>query len=337
MDMTPSELDEILGAWALDALDGETSAHVDRLVALDPTLAERARALREVVAGLHHTDASAPPAELRRTTLAAAARTPRRIDPGSDVVDLFAHQVAALHELLLSLTPPQWRLRAEPYAWTVHELVAHLLVIERYTAVQLGVVDSTVPGFVPENIGHLAMGGDVIAAEAARAPLDTAAAWHDAASGTVAALRAGRGLALDAPVGLHGWPFTTTTALVARSFEIWTHADDIRRAIDAVPLAPVAADLRTMSSFSVSTLPYVLPLVAPQTEFTGARVVLTGPGGGTFDLGDPEQPATLIVVDVVDYCRLAAKRVSLESLEATIEGDEAMAADLLAASQVFSV
>jgi hypothetical protein len=43
------------------------------------------------------------------------------------------------------------------------------------------------------------------------------------------------------------------------------------------------------------------------------------------------------VVDVVDYCRLAAKRVSLESLEATIEGDEAMATDLLAASQVFSV
>ncbi|MGB5760090.1 MAG: hypothetical protein WBM50_24460, partial [Acidimicrobiales bacterium] len=173
MDLTPSELDEILGAWALDALDRETSGRIDRLISLDPELAARARLLQEVVAGLHESDASAPPADVRRTILDAAAQRPRAVDPGSDVVDLFANQVEALRQLSTSLTTRQWHRRAKPYAWTVHELVAHLLVIERYTAEQLGLVTGADSGLVGENVGHLAMGADVIASEARSAPIET--------------------------------------------------------------------------------------------------------------------------------------------------------------------
>ncbi len=337
MDMTPSELDELLGAWALGALDRDTSAHVDRLISLDPEIAPRARAFEAVVAALHERDARAPAAELRQSILDAAARAPREVGPGADVIDLFVNQVEALQELLASLTTQQWLRRAEPYAWTVHELVAHLLVIEGYTAGQLGLASGTVGGTVTGRIGHLAMGADAIASEASRPPIDTMAAWYERATSTAHELRAGRGSALDAPVELHGWPFTTATALVARSFEVWTHADDIRRAIGVAPSAPEAAELRTMSSFSVGTLPLVLPIVAPETQFTGARVVLTGAGGGTFDLGNPLERASLIVVDVVDYCRLAAKRISMTQLDATIEGDQRVASALLAAAQVFSV
>ncbi len=177
--MTPSELDELLGAWALDALDRDTSACVDRLISLDPELAARARRLEDVVAGLHGSDAAAPPAYVRPRILDAAAGRPRALEPRADVIDLFTSQVEKLRELLASLTPQQWHRRARPYAWTVHELVAHLLVIEGYTAEQLGLAGNAVRGTVPEKAGHLAMGADVIASEAGRAPIETMTAWHE--------------------------------------------------------------------------------------------------------------------------------------------------------------
>ena len=65
-----------------------------------------------------------------------------------------------------------------------------------------------------------------------------------------------------------------------------------------------------------------------------ARLVLTGAGGGTFDipmaLDSPVGPPdVLIVADVVDFCRLAARRVRPAALSATIEGDGEQLAELV--------
>ncbi len=65
--------------------------------------------------------------------------------------------------------------------------------------------------------------------------------------------------------------------------------------------------------------------------------MLTGLGGGTFDLGGAPGPTTTIVTDVVDYCRVAARRVEPDDLDCTIDGDTALAADLLRAAAVFAV
>jgi hypothetical protein len=96
-----------------------------------------------------------------------------------------------------------------------------------------------------------------------------------------------------------------------------------------------------MSSFSVGSLPAFLPLAAPGLPVAPARVVLTGPGGGTFDLagagaaGPP--PAATLVVDVVDYCRLATRRVEIDEVDIVVEGDEALGRGLLAAARVLAV
>ncbi|MEZ5263792.1 MAG: hypothetical protein R2755_18925 [Acidimicrobiales bacterium] len=141
---------------------------------------------------------------------------------------------------------------------------------------------------------------------------------------------------------LHGWPFDAT-ALVARSFEIWAHGDDIRRATGRPLDTPAPAELRTMSATSVLGLPLLLAVAGEGATLTPTRVVLTGAGGATFDLGpsaaaDPgPDGANLLVADVVEYCRLVARRVEPGALAGTRTGDGALLDALLRAAQLIAV
>lgn len=349
--MTDEPVTELLASWALDALDDQARQRVEAALAHDPALVDAAAELQHVVALLGEGMATPPPAAQRPALLRAAAARPRRGVEPSPPVEALAAQVDALAGLLGGLGPGDWRRPAAPYTWDVHGLVAHLLVIERYTAGQLGV-----PGApVLDGGHHLRMGADEIAAEVAGDPQATAAAWADAARRTVAAARAGQARTAGEAVELHGWPFTAAAVLVLRTFELWTHADDIRRAVGRPLEAPPAGDLRTMASFSVASLPALLPIAAPEATPAPARVVLTGPGGATFDLladlagpaelGDhtgrdveaAPAPAATLVADVVDYCRLATRRVQPDEVDVVIEGDQALGRALLAAARVLAV
>jgi hypothetical protein len=168
------------------------------------------------------------------------------------------------------------------------------------------------------------------------APRDTVARWSTAAQAVVDHVTSDR-FAPDASAPLHGWPFTGSSALVARAFEIWTHGEDIRRATGRPLVATPAQELRTMSSFSVTALPFLLPVVAPELEMRPTRVVLTGAGGGTFDIGGGGERRALLATDVTDYCRVVARRIEPHQLHAKIEGDHALVDGLLEASRVFAV
>ena len=96
-------------------------------------------------------------------------------------------------------------------------------------------------------------------------------------------------------------------------FEVWTHDEDIRRATGRPAAPPDAARLRRMSRIAVPSLPFGLVMSGMDGAGRTVRIVLTGAGGGTWDraLGLGElagEPEATIVLDIVDYCRLAAKR-----------------------------
>jgi hypothetical protein len=65
------------------------------------------------------------------------------------------------------------------------------------------------------------------------------------------------------------------------------------------------------------------------------RLVLTGPGGGTWDVaihGDEPEPASIVIVtDVVGFCRLAANRLSPADLDLHVTGDRSRASGVLVA------
>ncbi len=330
MGLNRDDVDDLLAAWALDAVDADERAAVDAVLAADPERARVARALQHTVAALGDVVAESPPPETRMNVLrAAAARGRDSLDPTPALL-LFERQVASMTELLVELDDDEWQMPVAPYAWSVHGLMAHLLVIERYMASLVGLV-APVEGDVDD---HLAMGASVIAAEVAGSFRRTFAAWKAQVTDIIAAIRS-RPEALDDRVVFHGWPVSVATLLVVRAFEVWTHADDIRRATGRALQTPPPRDVRAMSMFSVSTL----PLLVPSELVKGpARIVLTGPGGGTFDLDGPGSERTVtLVADVVDYCRTAARRIDIDALPAVIEGDRDHAEALLTAARVLAV
>ena len=83
-----------------------------------------------------------------------------------------------------------------------------------------------------------------------------------------------------------------------------------------------------MSRIAVPSLPFGMAMGGLEGGGRTVRIVLTGPGGGTWDqaleLGEaPGDPEATVVLDVVDYCRLAARRVDAPiSSHAVIDGDE---------------
>ncbi|MEZ5298250.1 MAG: maleylpyruvate isomerase N-terminal domain-containing protein [Ilumatobacteraceae bacterium] len=233
-----------------------------------------------------------------------------------------------------------WLRPAPPYAWSVHELVAHLTLIEEYTVRQFGLADVS-----PAAVGDEAGRGPPDARserdrrDGGRRAALTVSRWVGATRTILDHLRSG---AFDPTrlVPLHAWPFDATTALVARAFEIWTHADDIRRAVGREPDVPSPEELRTMSSTSVRGLP-TLHALAGGGVLPPTRVVLTGSGGGTFDLVATSTTAVverqLIVADVVDYCRLVARRLAPDDLAGTRDGDTRVLTELLRAAQAFAI
>ena len=100
--------------------------------------------------------------------------------------------------------------------------------------------------------------------------------------------------------------------------------------------------LHCMASASVGSLALaVLGLDEPPGPAT-AHVVLTGHGGGTWDLVLPgategDEPGVTLIADVVDYCRVVSRRLDIDDLEMTTEGDASLAVTLLKASQFVAV
>ena len=100
---------------------------------------------------------------------------------------------------------------------------------------------------------------------------------------------------MTAEVTVWGIPLPLGAALVARAFELWTHENDIRRVAGLAASVPDASTLRLMTELATSMLPFGAMLAGLQGPIN-LRLVLTGPGGGTWDVvvgGDAPEPATI--------------------------------------------
>ena len=254
--------------------------------------------------------------------------------PAISADEAFERAADAFCRLLGTLSEQGWKTVALR-GLDVQELVGHLTGVEHDT--------------------HRALAGDPAVADAEhvestqasavrqadRSPAETLDEWRRAADHTVELVRAPDGdLAADAGrIAVHGIRLPLDDLLVVRAFELWVHDNDIRRAVGLPLSVPDPPVLRLMSDLAVRMLPYAAARMGlPPAD---VRLVLTGTGGGTWDVAIGEEVAgregLAIVADAVGFCRLAANRVTPAELGSHITGDEGRAVSVLAAATTLAL
>jgi len=293
--------------------------------------------LDELQFALAEADAEDPPADLGTSVLgrALAARRPGAPVHEAQVItplEAFGRTTRALEALLGDLDHDAWR-RATIRGLTVQGLVGHLIGVEH--AFVAGVDD---PDGAQRIADHVTSTDPVVRAQEGRPPAETLEDWRRARDRSLAHVGA---LPADPDpmtrvATLHGLRMPLGDLLVARSFELWTHAEDVRRATGRAPEDPDGATLRRMTDLAVVLLPLAMGRPGTPTARRSVRVVLTGPGGGAWQLGGDtgaragaadHAPAydARVVMDAVVFCRLIANRVDPDLVEASIRGSDEVA------------
>ena len=275
------------------------------------------------------------PVDLRDRVIAAAlrARGAGRAEPAAPEIspaEAFRRAAAAFHDTLRELRDDQWR-TPTLRGLDVRGLVGHLTGVEEDMQRCLA-GDPAVAA-----AGHVESTQAAADRQAGRPPDQTRVEWRRAADRTIALTRARNP---RAEVAVHGMRLPLDLLLVIRAFELWVHENDIRAAAGLPSSAPDASTLTLMISAAVR----LLPLVAARTgldEPTNVHLVLTGPGGGTWDISlgrtAPAPAAVAIVTDALGFCRLAANRATSASLDAHVTGDPDRAAAVLAAATALAL
>lgn len=277
------------------------------------------------------------PADLRSRVLDAArrARAAGETVPAVPVitqVDAFARAAGALHRTLRTLDAADWR-RQALRDLNVQGLVGHLTGVEED-------VQRCLAGDPAVAVAeHVASTQAAASRQAGQRPAQTLAEWRRAVSRTLALLADLDDLSTW--VAVYSRQLPLHALLVARAFELWTHESDIRRACGLPLTVPDPPTLRLMTTL----VAWLLPLVAGGAGLAGParlHLVLTGQGGGTWDLeigGDtrPELAEVSITTDAVSFCRLASARVTAAEVAPQISGDHQQAAGVLAATATLAL
>lgn len=277
---------------------------------------------------------AALPAGLRDRVLASAvqerrAGRPLPEPPVISGVEAFRRAADALSRLLAALDDEQWR-RPALRGLAVQGLVGHLTGVER--DVQHALADDDRVACVD----HVASTQPAAEAEGGRRPEQTRRAWRDAVDATVLlATAAGP----QRVVAVHGMQLPLGKLLVVRAFELWTHENDIRAAAGLPSSVPDPAVLALMTDLAAGFLPVGMARLGAEDIAVDLHLVLTGPGGGTWDvaLGEGSRAGVLIVADAVAFCRLVADRVTPAALDPHVQGPAGTADVVLRAAAALAL
>ena len=324
-----TEVEELLGAYALDACETDETDAIEEFLAHDPVLAREAERLRHAAAWIGATEALAPPPGLRELVLASA----RAGDTADPALDLFEGETAALAEIVEQVDPRD----LERDTWnglSIRDLIIHCAAQESLAAQLAG--RPTVPEVEVVDIDErTAALRNHLAGDPGRAMV----LWHESVEelrrwGSEPANR-------DATARWLGVDVARPDVLTIRAFESWIHADDIRRALGRPVVSPPAEHLAVMSDFSGRSTGFALMMAGRSRPGRTARLVLTGDGGGEWliAMGGGEAattPDVTLTTGVVDWCRLVGERIAPDDLDYSVDGDPGLAEDLLVSASAFA-
>jgi uncharacterized protein (TIGR03083 family) len=288
--------------------------------------------IRELRYALAESDTETPPPDLRSAVIRAAlANRPAGMAAPAPAaittIESYRLTVTSLDSLLAQLTATDWG-RPALRDLDVHGLIGHLIGVEHDFQAQLD--GAPAPSSAAE---HIASTQAAAQAQAGRLPSHTHQDWLAATARTLEQVEAADEAVLLAPITMHRVTLPLEQWLVIRAFEMWTHEEDIRRATARPLLAPEPARLSLMTRLAVALLPAGMARAERAHSGETVRLVLTGNGGGTWnvplDSAAPAPADVRIVVEAVTFCRLVANRQDPTHVGAVITGDHALGADVL--------
>jgi len=240
-------------------------------------------------------------------------------------------------EAVLALEPDDWDVPTDLPGWTARDVLAHLVHLERVlvdgeTEVRGG---SVVPGDYT-NAGVEALRG--VPVEQLRADLRDLVAQR---TETLAELPDPQAPASPTPAGVE---WTWDVALRNRAIDLWTHEQDIRRAVDLPGGLDAPGAHVTTASFAAA-LPFVLGRKAKAPAGSVVRWLVTGPVplDATIGVGDDgrarptdAEPDVTLTMDTEAFTVLAGGRRGPDAVEVAIDGDTDLGRRVLAAMTITS-
>jgi uncharacterized protein (TIGR03083 family) len=296
--------------------------------------------LEELRFALAEADAEVPAPALRGRVRTASLGTRPPGRPSVDVeavpgAEAFSRAASALDAILGELSTAEWA-RPALRDLDVQGLVGHLIGVEAAFAASLRGEPGAGGGH------HVASTQGSALAQAGRSPVETLQDWQTHVERSTSLTET-----FGDPAGsvtYYGITLPLDDLLVVRAFELWVHEEDIRRATGRLLGQPDAGRLARMTALAMALLPAGLVRADRIRPERRVRLVLTGTGGGTWDVavggdaraaGRPSQ--TRIVVDATEFCRVVGNRADLASSGALVTGDVELAADVFAGAAALAL
>ena len=237
-----------------------------------------------------------------------------------EILSGLAEQHAELAALLAPLTPSEWDADSPCDGWSVADVVLHLTQTDELALASLrGDLHASIEDFIRAG----GMEGVDAAADASVAGsrgvpgAEIGRGWRDSA----AALRAefasaSAGDRVQWVVGR----LSVRTLAATRLAECWIHTTDVAAGIGA-ELVP-GPRLRFVARLAWRTIPYAFERAGE--ELHGAvGLDLVGPDGAAWQFGLDDTPATVVVGDGADLCRMAGRRLDPEFARVRADGPDA--------------
>jgi uncharacterized protein (TIGR03083 family) len=258
-----------------------------------------------LLASLTELTPSNDSSDVLEAALAARPAVPVQKPPTENPTAAFSRAVDDVQHTLSLLTDDDW---AQPAvnSLTVGELVGHLIGTQLSMAVEFGLVPRT-----GSSTDHIESTRDSIDAGAASSAADAAEDFARVSKLLTDHLAGLDQQGLEAESRFGAIVADISFLLVVRVFELWTHDNDLRRAVGLSRVEPDPDRLWLMTRT-------VMPVV-DQIGGDHIRIVLTGAGGGVWPAQGDEVGE--IAVDAIEFCRRVANRVPLDHLKAHISGD----------------
>jgi uncharacterized protein (TIGR03083 family) len=298
----------------------------------------------EIFGLLAETSASAPATSLldRVVQAATAIRPSGQAIPslgGGVRADQAAAFIQTVDDFKAVLASAAGSEIVEPYGWSVTQLVAHLTEVDLYFGRQLGLWDHTIDETLEDD--HLAR-TEAASRAAVRADFaETVSRWLDVSQAVCSHVGSLDADQLGQRIKFHMLQVRVSGALVVRAFEVWTHLEDLCRALRRDPPIIDVARMHLLTRAAVASIPLGMLLHQLDGGSQTARIVLTGRGGGVWNQplqfgAEAGEPSVTIVADALEFCRLAAQRITPGDLDAEIEGSTDLALTVLRGASAFA-